>query len=133
MPSLGRIQIKYDAQLRDESGRFLSEVRAGAVGAANEMADLIAARAMANAPFKTGELKGGFEIIRQGARAIVVSRVKHASSQESGARAHAIPGGFGREGSVQHPGNPALHFLGRAGLAVAAISSSIVKRNMPNL
>ncbi len=74
------------------------------------------------APVKTGALAKSIDIeIVDDYRAMVGSDLPYAASVELGSRAHEIPGAFGREGSVMHPGGPAQPFLRPAGFSPAKI------------
>lgn len=124
--------VTQKTYLRDDSGRFLAAVHAGAAAAAWEMADTLAALAIANAPVRSGGLVGSIRAFMVTAtQGVAVADAPHAAPQEKSAVPHWIPNAFGRNVAVWHPGNPATRFMEHAGRAVAALSGMIVKRHMP--
>lgn len=144
--SSGQIVVSESTFLRDEKGRFLSKLDAGATAAVIEIADTIANMAKIFAPFRTGALKKSI-IARYmgGHEAFAIATAPHAAHQEFGTGPHPIgeegqrlinrgeglyPGWSGW-GVVSHPGNPATRFMTNAGKVVAALSAGIVKKHMP--
>jgi uncharacterized protein YukE len=142
----GHIVVSESTFFRDDSGRFLSKVDAGATAAVKEIAETIANLAKAFAPFRTGELKKSIIARMMGAHeAFAIATAPHAAVQEFGGSPHTIgeegqrlinrgeglyPGWSGW-GVVEHPGNPATHFMRNAGQVVAALSQGIVEKHMP--
>lgn len=138
----GEIRVTQHVWLRDDSGRFLAAVEQGAHDAAWELADTVAALGIAGAPVRTGFLVSSIRAYMVGAtEGVAVATAPYADVQEKGGAPHSIgePGqplfnpeqGFAAIGPVNHPGNPATHFLTNAGHAVAAMSAGIVARHMP--
>jgi hypothetical protein len=139
---MGGIVVSQKTYLRDDSGKFLSAVDAGATAAVKEIVETIANLAIAFAPFRHGILKGSIQGVAQGHTGFAKATAKHAAPQEFGAGPHELgapgqwlgpgedgwPGGFG---PVRHPGNPATRFMTKAGTVVAAMSGGIVRKHMP--
>jgi hypothetical protein len=139
---MGGIVVSQKTYLRDDSGRFLAAVDAGATAAVKEIVETITNLAIAFAPFRTGALKGSIEGVAQGHSGHAVARARHAPFQEFGTGPHPIgaPGQWlgpgedgwpGGRGPVNHPGNPATRFMTKAGQVVAALSGGIVRKHMP--
>lgn len=138
----GNIVVSNEVSVRDESGRFLAEVEAGAAAAARELTESVAALARVFAPFKRGVLAGSIQGVMQSATSgVAIATAGHAAAQEKGAGPHPIgaPGqllsnreeGFAARGPVMHPGNRAQRYLTRAGEAVGALSVGILRKNLP--
>lgn len=147
---IAEVEIRQRVRLRDDSGRFLSEVRQGAAESVEEIADHIAAVAITNVASRlrtrSGELLRSISVEGRGFQADVVADAGHAAPQEKGAVSHNIPNSFGRGpdfgfpqhrnnwargGAGFHPGNPAVHFLRDAGEGSAAYGLAILRKNMP--
>lgn len=142
---IGTFTVTQRTYLRDDSGRFVSEVEAGAARSAWELAEDTANLARVFAPIDKGRLVGSIRPFMTGATsgAAVAGGpgAEHAAAQEKGAVPHSIgaPGQllwnpekmFAAVGPVQHPGNRAVRYMQRAGEAVAALSPAILRRNMP--
>lgn len=139
--SIGEIVASNEVRVRDESGRFVSALHEGAIAAAKELAEEIAALAIVTAPGPvSGTLMGSIEARSEGIIAWATADAPWAEVQELGGAPHDIPNSFGRGpefgiggrfGGMFHPGNPATHFLEEAGRAVSGYSLSIVAKYMP--
>jgi hypothetical protein len=143
---LGNFELTQSVFLREDSGRFLAAVHEGAAAAAWELADTLAGLAIANAPVKTSALVNSIRAYMVSAtEGVAVATAAHAAPQEKGARAHDIPGSFGRGAdygygsdrkppqTFWHPGNPATRFMENAGKAVSVLSPMIVRQHMPGV
>lgn len=141
--SVGAIRIHNRTRLRDESGRFLAEVHKGASRAALAIANLGLRVAGNAAPKRTGRLRASARSRRTGPYTAEVSfAAPYAQEQESGAGPHSIgrPGQilankeqeFGpTRGPVNHPGNPATHFMRKGYDAAAAAGENIAAQYLP--
>lgn len=129
--SAGSYVVTEKAFHRDESGRFLSEVHAGAVRSAFELAQQIADMARIFAPRRRGILAASIRVFSFGTRGEAVADAPWAAPQEEGAVPHPIPNAFGWGITVMHPGNPAVHYMLRGGRAVAQHSDAVIRANMP--
>lgn len=127
---MAKLTISYEARMRDEFGRFRAVYNAAeerAVGdAVGDLEDL----ARAWAPSRSGELRGSIVSAHFGKSGVVGATADHAPPQEFGAGPHTIPNAFG-VGPVQHPGNPATHFLGRAAEAMRDRFVRAIERAFP--
>lgn len=147
---MGEIVVSHSAFLRDDSGRFISKLHAGAEAAVTQLANMIASRADSYAPERTGRLKGTIMALVNGTEGFAIAggaAAPYAAAQEKGAVPHVITKrdpdnaaggilvnreqGFYSNRAVNHPGNPAVRFLQRAGQEIGAISAAIVKAHMP--
>lgn len=144
---MARIAVGHTVGLRSETGRFLSQVEEGGHAALVEMTNLIAQMAEGFAPRRSGRLAGSIRGLIRGNTGLAVADAPWAQVQEKGGRPHVIAKrapdneaggilanpeqGFFSARAVNHPGNPAVRFLTRAGQQVAALSPAIMKRNMP--
>lgn len=108
------ITVKSSTQFRNQFGRYQRVLDEAAVETVRETSQDAAKTARALAPVDTGELRSKIYAIPAGKQARIVATADHAAPQETGAGPHRIPGAFGREDGVQHPGNPAVRFLRRA-------------------
>lgn len=143
MASMGSFEVSYRSLLRDESGKFISEVEAGAVRSVTELANQTRDLARVFAPRRRGWLASQIESFIFGTYAETVSSADYAAAQEKGAGPHSIGAdgqllsnrdeGFSARGPVLHPGNPAVRYLARAGQAVAAHGASVIRANMPGM
>lgn len=136
--NIAELEVSLETRFRDESGRFIEEVREGASESAEELADTIAARAIVNVAsrlrVRSGQLLGGIDsrMVSAFVGEAFVAGVKHAAPQEEGAGPHPIPNAFGWGITVDHPGNPAVHYMRDAGRGMAAIGMAIIRKNMPS-
>lgn len=131
----------------DESGRFISAVTEGCTEAITRAVDEGESLAVINSPKgPTGQLASSIKgLVMSATEGIIVATAPHAIFQEKGAGPHLIPsllrGGkvflynpqelFAALGPVEHPGNPATHFLRRAGDVVAAYFPMYLKEALP--
>lgn len=144
---LGHIAVSPEVRVRDDWGRFVSEVEAAALVSVAEIAKDIADMGAIFAPKKTGELAGSGKPVVRGTVADAVFDADHAAAQEEGAGAHVIEShegpfgvlankeeGFFSSHAVMHPGNPATHFLRKAGQLIATTTAKVsIRRNFPGL
>lgn len=139
----GNIVVSQQAFVRDESGRFIAELENGAAAAARELTMELASLAQVFAPRRRGILAASIEGVMVSATSgVATASAGHAAAQEKGAGPHLIgaPGqalgnreeGFFAKGPVLHPGNPAVHYLTRAGQAVGALSVGILRKHLPS-
>lgn len=129
---------------RDNFGRFMSELEAAATKTAEEGAVELAAYAKAYAPHKTGALRDSIHPVmisaREGAAVVGTGHWRH---QEFGTAQHWIVGNpklsfwWAKAGgrvvvsSVDHPGNPSVHFMKRAYESVKPRMMAVARRNYP--
>ena len=140
--SIGGIVASNEVRVRDESGRFIAELHAGAVEAAEAVAEEIAALAMVTAPGPvSGTLMASIDARSEGVVAWATADAPWAEVQELGGAPHDIPNSFGRGpefgiggrfGGFFHPGNPATHFLEEAGRTVSGYAIGIVAKFLPS-
>lgn len=127
----GELDVYTTLQLRNNLGRYLSEIprkaRAAIEAASNKGAEVARSRATV----KTGAMRGTIQSVMFGdySGGFVVG-TGHWKYQEDGTAPHEIPGHghfwWEREGrpwfpgnnTISHPGNPAVHFM-QAGADVA--------------
>lgn len=132
------VGFKSHVRWRDESGRFAAAMTDGARRSQEEAGKIGAALAIALAPERDGILKGSIHANGAGFEA----DAGYAAAQEEGAGPHEIgaPGqvlgneddGFGPvRGPVEHPGNPAVHYMRDALRLVNARLMGIIRGNMP--
>lgn len=126
-------------QWRNEFGRFASAMDTGAQRSQSEAGDIGAALAAALAPKRSGFLAGSIHGNGHGFEA----DADYAAAQEEGAGPHLIGAGFDKVlvnegegfgpvlGPVEHPGNPATHFMRDALKMVNARLMGIIRGNMP--
>lgn len=147
------MEVRTTAQFRDESGRFIRAVEAGATKGAEDLASMIAQIASGSAWSRSGPVHAHATGI---AKAEAVAEGDLAPIQEFGARPHVIstmkgalanpetgffvPNPFVRRGarssrtgmvSVNHPGVKAQHFLSRAAAAASSMGAALIARNLP--
>lgn len=142
----GEIAVSGDVLLHLDSGAFVANVDGALTPAVEDVADQMAAMGRVFAPKgKTLELTNSIQgLLVSATSAVAVATAPHAIFQEKGAGAHIIPsllsGGwkllagddFGPVwGPVEHPGNPATHFLEQAGDAVSAFVPRILAEHLP--
>lgn len=147
---IAEIEVRQKSQLRDESGRFLEEVREGARESVEELADFIAGQAITNVATKLRTRTGALlSAIKSRAKGYVgeayvdFAIAPHGAPQEKGARSHDIPNsfgwgheyGFGKDRNPPalhfHPGNPAVRYMAEAGQGAALVGLMILRKNMP--
>lgn len=143
---IGQATVGVKTQLRDEHGRFARRIEEGAHEAAKELADHIAAEAvsivLSELRERSGQLVGSIESEMIGPyQGHVKATAPHAEPQEFGGSPHDIPNSFGRGPDFGfghnvgrpffHPGNPAIHFMKRAGEMTSMVSMGIVAKHMP--
>ena len=140
------IVVSHQVALRSEIGRFISQVEEGGQAALREMTNMIAGFAVGYAPRRSGRLAASISGIVRGNTGFAFADAPYARAQEKGARPHVIANREGPQDvlaneeqnffsahAVMHPGNPAAHFLTRAGQQVAAMTPAIMKRYMPGV
>lgn len=149
MDEWGGMVVTNEIHLRNEVGQFIKRLETGAEAAARDLAENIAALGRVFVPKRTGRLMRSIKSFMVGPYtgvALAGEGVPYAAAQEEGARAHIIPsllrGGatflynseelFAAMGPVEHPGNPATRFMGRAYAHVGALSEQIVMEHMPD-
>lgn len=132
---------------------FISEVEAARTKTVRETTERAADLAQQKAPKKTGALKKSIEPVmfsaREGGVVVGVSYWKH---QEYGTERHYIPSGGPRLGAnlyffwenegrifgppypnyVDHPGNPAIEFMQKAGKQARREMMDRLRANMPS-
>ena len=91
----------------DQSG--LDEIRRIATRVRNNALDDMKPEAERNAPILSGDLFLSVDVDH--AAGTLHADVPYAAAVELGSEPHEIPGAFGREGSVMHPGGPAQPYL----------------------
>ena len=128
------ITVTSQVAVRNRFGQFAQLCREAGEDTVDKVLDTGEKIAVAEAPEKTGELKGGISAIKLSRTSGAIrSLAPHTMPQEDGATDHDIPGSFGREppwgfgqawlnsgrslshgGPLWHPGNPAHPFLAPA-------------------
>jgi hypothetical protein len=133
------VGFKCNVRWRDESGRFAAAMDEGARRAQEEAGEIGAAVASALAPKRSGELAASVRPNGAGFEATA----PYAAAQEEGAGPHLIGTGFDSVlvneaegfgpvlGPVEHPGNPATHFMRDALKLVNARLMGIIRSKMP--
>lgn len=131
------VGVSTRVQWRDDSGRFASAMDTGAQRSQVEGGRIGAVLAAALAPRRSGFLAGGIRSNGHGFEATA----PYAAAQEKGAGAHLIGVGFNKVlvgddfgpvlGPVEHPGNPATHFMRDALRLVNRRLMGIIRANMP--
>lgn len=130
---IGEITASVHVQYRDQLGRFARILDEAAERTARDLTDKAVELAKQNARRfrKTGELEAGIVPVYMGKSGRVDSTAPHAHPVEAGAIAHEIPGGFGRDQGVMHPGNQAQPYLEQVPGQLQAFADGIVERNYP--
>lgn len=140
---VGPVEITTSVHWRDEFGRFARAIDTAGDRATLEAANKGAFLAAAFAPKRSLKLAGSIQsfIIAAGQGGWMAGS-GHALPQEHGARPHPIDshdggplanketGFYAPSGHVDHPGNPATHFMLRAFEIVQADMKKILRRNM---
>lgn len=134
--------------LQDESGRFMADVDGKAHEAIWEVTLFMARQAVGFAPKRSGALARSIEGYMTGPmEGTVVATAPHALPQETGGAPHPIatdkgamanqetgffaaaPPGFGGHFTVQHPGNPATHFMAKAFAKTRAVAPKLFAKH----
>lgn len=130
------IGVSTKVQWRDEFGRFAQTLTVGAERSQRDASNLGAQVAAMLAPKRRGTLSGSIHSTGSG---FATGALPQAEPQEKGAGPHMIgqPGqilagdGFGPvRGPVQHPGNPAVHYMRNALRFVNARMMGIIRSNI---
>lgn len=122
------LEATASVQWRNEFGRFASAIEAGAERSQEEASEIGAALAAALAPKKKGTLAGS---IHSNGHGFATGDLPEALPQEEGAAPHEIPNSFGWGITLEHPGNPAVHYMRDALKLVNSRIMGIVRGNMP--
>lgn len=91
----------------DETG--LAHIRTIAKRVRNNALDDMKPDAERNAPVLSGDLFLSIDVDHSAGT--LFANTDYAAAVELGSSPHEIPGAFGREGSVMHPGGPAQPYL----------------------
>lgn len=130
-------------QARNRMGQFAAECAAAAVLSAQQIAELGANVARAEAPVKTGRLVGSIRAVPKGKTAYWSVNTPYAMFQEKGTGARKLPGNvtffwenagrFWKPGRnmINHPGNPGIHYMEYSYEAASAAAMTIVRANYP--
>lgn len=117
---------------RDPFGRFMretDEASADAIQAASRQGSELA---KAFASKRTGEMAGEIHPIGSGMHGgWAAGSSPQTEPQEFGAGPHEIPNAFGWGVTVQHPGNPAQHFMKRSFDIISAKLAAMVQARLP--
>lgn len=138
------VEVSARVFFRDPFGRFMEQIDDAAEKTAYAAAKRGANLSKVFAPKRTVRLASAIYAYRHGTGKTAgwkVTGVPYAASQEEGARPHAIGAdgqvlaneadNFGPvQGPVQHPGNPATHFMEKARKQVASELIGIMRANM---
>jgi hypothetical protein len=140
---------------RDEFGRFIRDIEEAATKSVEEALDVGIAAARAQAPVRTGRLRGSFvPVILSRTSGLFMNTAPYAMAQDQGARPHPIPAhvrfwwdkvgrmwmypetyervtGFPGADPIHHPGNPATHFMDAGYVAIKRAINGILQRNYP--
>lgn len=128
------LELKYEVHFRDQFGQFKAACDAAATRSVKETADDLRDLAADNAPVKSGDLRDSIRVEEISSRSAAVgSSLKYARPQEEGGVPHAIDTTwpYGEEHIIQHPGNPATHFLKRAVDTIMPKFLANMKKNYP--
>ncbi len=130
---IGTVTVRTRVQYRDKFGRFARMLDEAAIAAARELTDKAVELAKQNhAPHsRTDRLMSGIRPRYAGKVGYVESTAPHAHPVEAGAIAHQIPGSFGRDGSVLHPGNDPAPYLAQVPGQLQAYAPGIVAKHYP--
>jgi hypothetical protein len=137
---IGDFHVRGRTYLRDdETGRFISQLRAGGVKATADLADNLAAAVRsaisAQTRRRSGQLIGSVHPFHVGQEGRVVVESDHAAPLEFGARDHWIPNAFGWGVAVYWRGSgkskTGYHFVEDAVNILRQVAPAIMRKNMP--
>jgi len=131
--------IHTQVESRNRWGQFRAALDRGGIEAVSETTRELEALARANAPTGPGrhdygrrpKLRPSIQGHASGKVGHVGSTAPQAPALETGGAPHPIPNAFGRGITVEHPGNPAFHFLKRAADAIMPRFQANIKKFMP--
>jgi hypothetical protein len=136
---MANVGFSTRVQWRDEFGRFAQALDTGAQRSQAEAGEIGAVLAAALAPKRSGFLASTIHATGHG----FAADAGYAAAQEEGAGPHLIGAKFGSTlvneaegfgpviGPVEHPGNPATHFMRNALRMVNQRLMGIIRGNMP--
>lgn len=140
---MAEIEFQTNVIARDNFGRFIAHVEEGITTSVEEAIIAGAEAGRAAAPHKTGALEGSIQPAMTGAHSGVVTvGTDHWRYQERGTAPHKIKGTvrfwWEREGrewnpgpnQINHPGNPALHFMRTAYRVATRTLKAALPRNI---
>ena len=152
----GGITVSTEVVVRDRLGQFIRDIEGAATKVVEESLKVGVAAARAQAPQRTGRLRGSFQpVVISRTRGLFINTAPYAAAQDQGARPHPITAyvsfywdkvgrpwmhpdvyervtGHPGADPIHHPGNPATHFMLAGYRAMAAAMPGIVRRAYPS-
>lgn len=148
--------VSAEVHVRDELGRFIRDIEGAATKAVEKGLDVGIAAAQTRAPVRTGRLYDSFlPVILSRTSGVFINTAPYADYQDRGAGRHAIPARVhffwekagrywmwpetyeritGHPGAdpIDHPGNPATHFMDAGYRAIVAALPRIIASTYPS-
>lgn len=142
---MAEVTARTRVQVRDSFGRFIAECERAKVRTAEVMGRHGYAVSVSRAPRRTGVLADTMWLNIDNGVAQWGSRLPYAQAQDKGGRPHLISGnpwlsfawdksptGRFKGPDVNHPGNPAVHFLRDGQSAAMSIAMAVARREYPH-
>lgn len=150
------MHVGTQVHMRDELGRFIKEVEGAATKAVERSLQVGESAAKARAPIRTGRLRNSFfPAVLSRTSGVLTNTAPYARWQDEGAGRHPLPANVSffweREGRmwmppevylrvtgypgadpIDHPGNPATHFMDAGYRAMIARMQSILDSSYPS-
>lgn len=150
------MRVSSDVIVRDNFGRFIADIDGAATKTVEDSLNVGIRAARRAAPSRTGRLKGSFvAAVLSRTSGVFLNNAPYAGAQDQGARRHAIPArvsffwdkmgrrwmwpetyervtGHAGADPIDHPGNPATHFMDAGYDAIKRRMPEILRRNYPS-
>lgn len=147
--------VSADVIVRDGFGRFIADIEGAATKSIADALDVGQAVAKSQAPVRTGRLQGSFAAaILSRTSGVFFNTAPYAKYQDQGAGPHTISAyvsffweregrmwlspdaylamtGYPGADPINHPGNPATHFMDAGYRAIKRAMPGILQRNYP--
>lgn len=129
---MAELHARVRMQSRDRFGRFKKLLDEAGTRSTQEMAEFSERAAKGFAPVDTGELRAKIRAYMRGTRQFdLESNAGYAKPVEEGSAPHQIPGAFGRDDGVEHPGSGAQPYLRPTVRALQGAAPGILRKHYP--
>jgi hypothetical protein len=152
---MARIAVSNQVHVRNNMGQFIRDIEGAATRTIEDALEEGIAAAQAAAPVRTGRLRDSFvPLILSRTSGVFFNNAPYAMAQDQGAVRHFLPANvsfwwekMGREwmppdvylrvtghpgaDPIDHPGNPATHFMDAGMRRIRARIHAIMQRNYP--
>lgn len=130
---MAEVPVTMRVYWRDPFGRFMRETDEGAADAIQAASRQGAALAKGFATRRSGAMADSIHPIGSGMHGgwAADDSLPETEPQEFGAGPHEIPNSFGWGVTLEHPGNPAVHFMKRSFDIISAKLAAMVQARLP--